>query len=170
MNKKTQNPIIDLETRFGGLPSEFRGELTLTIRADQVVDASHFLKDEAGFEMLLDITAVDYCPRVEGRFHLVYHFYSTKLNQILILRIPLDGIEPEIQTIEGVYPNANWYEREIWDLMGIRFSGHSDLRRILLPLDWEGHPLRKDYPLGYEEVQYTFNIDDVNKKKSYPKD
>jgi NADH-quinone oxidoreductase subunit C len=170
MIKKTQNTIIDLETRFGGILSEFRGELTLTIKADRVVDASRFLKDEAGFEMLLDITAVDYCPRMEGRFHLVYHFYSTKMNHILILRISLDGNEPEILTIEGVYPNANWYEREIWDLMGIRFSGHSDLRRILMPVDWEGHPLRKDFPLGYEEVQYTFNIDDINKKKSYPKD
>jgi NADH-quinone oxidoreductase subunit C len=170
MNKQMQTIINRLENRFGGTVSEFRNESTLTIKADQVVDASRFLKDEAGFEMLLDITAVDYCPRVDGRFQLVYHYYSMKKNQIIVLRVSLDGNAPEIHTIEGVYPNANWYEREIWDLMGIRFSGHSDLRRILLPSDWEGHPLRKDYPLGYEEVQYTFNIDDINKKKSYPKD
>jgi NADH-quinone oxidoreductase subunit C len=165
-----QTTITSLETRFGGTVSEFKGELTITIKADRIVDATRFLKDEAGFEMLLDITAVDYCPRVDDRFHLVYHYYSIKKNRIIILRVPLDGNEPEIHTIEGVYPNANWYEREIWDLMGIHFDGHSDLRRIVLPADWEGHPLRKDYPLGYEEVQYTFNFDDVNKNKSYPKD
>jgi NADH-quinone oxidoreductase subunit C len=170
MNKKIQAAITSLETRFGGILSEYKGEITITLKANRVVDASRYLKDEAGFEMLLDITAVDYCPRVEERFHLVYHFYSMTKKQIIVLRVPLDGNEPEIQTIEGVYPNANWYEREIWDLMGIRFSGHSDLRRILLPSDWEGHPLRKDSPLGYEEVQYTFNFDDINKKKSYPKD
>jgi NADH-quinone oxidoreductase subunit C len=170
MNKKMQHTITSLEDRFGGSLSEFRGEITITVKVDRIVDASRFLKDEVGFDMLLDITAVDYCPRVDDRFHLVYHFYSMKKNQILVLRVPLDGNDTEIQTIEGVYPNANWYEREIWDLMGIHFIGHSDLRRILLPSDWEGHPLRKDYPLGCEEVQYTFNFDDVNKKKSYPKD
>jgi NADH-quinone oxidoreductase subunit C len=170
MNNKMKIAIKSLETRFGGAFSEFKGEFTITIKADRIVDASRFLKDEAGYEMLLDITAVDYCPRVEGRFHLVYHFYSMKQNQIIILRVPVDGDDPSIQTIEAVYPNANWYEREIWDLMGIHFIGHSDMRRIVLPADWEGHPLRKDYPLGYEEVQYSFNFDDINKKKSYPKD
>ena len=169
MIKKPQPTISQLEARFGGTASECRDEVTFTLQADHIVDASRYLKDEAGFEMLLDITAVDYCPNLEPRFHLIYHFYSLKKNIILILRAPLNGNEPEIQTIEAVYPNANWYERELWDLMGIRFNGHSDLRRIVLPADWEGHPLRKDYPLGYEEVQYTFNFDDINKNKSYPK-
>jgi NADH-quinone oxidoreductase subunit C len=169
MNKKLQPIISQLVARFGGTASEYQNETTITIHPDRIVDASRYLKDEAGFEMLLDITAVDYCPNLESRFHLVYHFYSLKKNSILVLRVSLNGSEPEIQTIEGVYPNANWYEREVWDLMGIHFNGHSDLRRIVLPADWVGHPLRKDYPLGYEEVQYTFNIDDVDKTKSYPK-
>jgi len=170
MNKKLQNTITALQTRFGGILSEFRGEHTITIQSDQIVPAARFLKDETGYEMLLDITAVDYCPKVASRFHLVYHFYSMKKNQILILRVPLDDTDPEIRTLEGIYPNANWYEREIWDLMGIRFTGHSDLRRILLPADWEGHPLRKDHPLGYEEVQFSFNFDEIAKTKSRPRD
>lgn len=170
INKTLQTTIIALKTRFGGIPSEFRDEQTVMIEPNQIIAAARYLKDEAGFDMLLDITSVDYCPRVEGRFHLVYHFYSMKKNQILILRVPLNGNEPEVQTIEGIYPNANWYERETWDLMGVHFSGHSDLRRIQLPADWEGHPLRKDYPLGYEEVQYSFNYDDIAKTKSHPKD
>lgn len=170
MNKKLRVTITNLETQFGGIPSEFRGEQTVTLKPEQLIGASRYLKDMAGFDMLQDITAVDYCPKVEERFHLVYHFYSFKMNQILVLRVPLNGEDPEIDTLEPVYPNANWYEREIWDLMGIRFSGHSDLRRILLPLDWEGHPLRKDHPLGYEEVQFSFNYDEITKTKSQPKD
>jgi NADH-quinone oxidoreductase subunit C len=170
MNKNLQTTINALETRFGGTHSEFKDEQTVMLKPDQIMAASRYLKDEAGFEMLLDITAVDYYPRVEDRFHLVYHFFSIKKTQILVLRVPLDGDDPEIETLEGVYPNANWYEREIWDLMGIHFSGHPDLRRILLPADWEGHPLRKDHPLGYEEVQFSFNFDEIAKTKSHPKD
>jgi NADH-quinone oxidoreductase subunit C len=82
----------------------------------------------------------------------------------------LNGNAPSLSTIEGVYPNANWHEREIWDMFGIRFEGHSDLRRILMPEDWEGHPLRKDYPLGYEEVQFTFNYDEIDARKPYAKE
>ena len=155
---------------FNAIRDDFRGETTFTINPDMIVDACYYLRDEAGYNMLLDATAVDYCPATNPRFHLVYHFYSMDKNTILVLRVPLDGNEPTIRTIEGIYPNANWYEREIWDLMGIRFEGHTDLRRIVLPSDWEGHPLRKDYPLGYEEVQYTFNYDDINKRKRYPRD
>ncbi len=88
----------------------------------------------------------------------------------LKVRIPLNGNDPHLNTLEGVYPNANWYEREIWDLFGITFDGHSDLRRIMMPTEWEGHPLRKDYPLGYEEPQFTFNVKEVDQKKPYAKD
>jgi NADH-quinone oxidoreductase subunit C len=96
--------------------------------------------------------------------------YSFPLNTNLSLRVPLEGNAPHLATIEGVYPNANWYEREVWDMFGVRFDGHSDLRRILMPADWQGHPLRKDYPLGYEEVQFTFNAEEIDLRKPYAKE
>jgi NADH-quinone oxidoreductase subunit C len=101
---------------------------------------------------------------------MLYFFYSLAHNIRLGLRVPLNGNAPTLPSIEGIYPNANWHEREIWDMFGIRFEGHSDLRRILMPYDWEGHPLRKDYPLGYEEVQFTFNYDEIDQRKPYAKE
>jgi len=89
---------------------------------------------------------------------------------LITLRVPLNGNSPHIETLEKVYPNANWHERELWDMFGIVFDGHSDMRRILMPHDWEGHPLRKDYPLGYEEVQFTFNVEDIKMRKPHPKE
>jgi NADH-quinone oxidoreductase subunit C len=88
----------------------------------------------------------------------------------ITLLVPLYGNAPRLETLETVFPNANWYEREIWDMFGIKFENHSDLRRILMPYDWEGHPLRKDYPLGYEEVQFTFNAAEVMLRKPQPKE
>jgi NADH-quinone oxidoreductase subunit C len=84
--------------------------------------------------------------------------------------VPLEGNDPEMPSLIEVYPNANWFERELWDMFGLRFTGHPDLRRILMPFDWEGHPLRKDYPLGYEEVQFTFNYEDIEVRKPRPKE
>jgi NADH-quinone oxidoreductase subunit C len=83
--------------------------------------------------------------------------------------MPLQGNAPSVRTVETIYPGANWYEREVYDLFGVKFEGHSDLRRIVLPYEWEGHPLRKDYPLGYEEVQFTFNADEIRVRKPQPK-
>ena len=149
--------------------SEFRGDITIKLGADDLPGVLKRLRDEFKFEMLVDITAVDYWPQTEMRFHLVYHLFSMSGKQRLWIRVPLNGNAPKMKTVEGIYPNANWYERELYDLMGITFEGHSDLRRILMPADWEGHPLRKDYPLGYEEVHFTFNFDDVNINKPHPK-
>lgn len=170
MNQKLNSTVNALKEKFRGAVSEFRGEITVTIDPDVIVEACAFLKDKSGFEMLVDITAVDYFPQKNPRFHLVYHVYSLKLNHFLVLRVHLHGDHPRVKTIENIYPNANWYEREIWDLMGVHFEGNHDLRRIMMPPGWEGHPLRKDYPLGYEEVQFTFNIDDIDRNKRYPKD
>jgi NADH-quinone oxidoreductase subunit C len=114
------------------------------------------------------VTASDSWPELRPRFHVIYQLYSHKQNVRLSLRVALDGNDPTVPTVEKVFPSANWYEREVWDMFGIHIEGHSDLRRILMPHDWEGHPLRKDYPLGYEEVQFTFNYDEIARRKHHP--
>lgn len=156
--------------RYGVDVQEFRGEVTLITSPDRLIELCKLLRDEFAFDMLENETVVDYWPQQEPRFHMVYQLYSYQLNFTLNLRIPLNGNAPVVSTLEGVYPNANWHEREIWDMFGIRFEGHSDLRRILMPQEWEGHPQRKDYPLGYEEVQFTFNFDQISLHKPAPKE
>lgn len=144
---------------------EFRGEVTLVISPEMILPAVQLLRERFSFEMLIDVTAVDYWPQQTPRFHLVYQLISMRPYALLRLRAPLDGNSPQVKSITGVYPNANWYEREVWDLFGIKFEGHPDPRRLLMPADWVGHPLRKDYPLGYEEVQFSFNYDEIQRKK-----
>ena len=165
------NPVVSaLVDRLEASKIEFRDQVIAMLPAEKIVEACRLLRDEFNFDMLEDETAVDYWPQENPRFHLVYFFYSMKDKQVIGLRSPLAGNDPHIQTIEGIFPNANWFEREIWDMFGIHFDGHSDLRRLLMPHDWEGFPLRKDYPLGYEEVQFSFNVDEINLRKTHPKE
>lgn len=170
----SESPNLDVSTivqqfkdRFGAGVYEFRGETSLILQADQIVPACQALRDEFNFELLTEETAVDYWPELTPRFHVVYRLRSLKHNLIIGLRVPLDGNFPVMPTLTGVYANANWFERELWDMFGIRFEGHPDLRRVVMPADWVGHPLRKDYPLGYEEVQFTFNFDEIDVRKPY---
>lgn len=165
MNELLSPAVKAIQDRFAGQVSEFRDEVTIMVPADKVIAAATVLRDEFDFDMLSAETAVDYCPQTNPRFHMVYIFYSTKNKVYLTFRAPVNDDDPRMTTMETVYPNANWREREIWDLFGIHFDGHSDLRRLLLPPNWVGHPLRKDYPLGYEEVQFTFNIDEIDLRK-----
>ena len=159
-----------MKERFGAQEYRYAGEVTLFIGPEHLLEAAQSLRDEFAFDMLVDETAVDYWPQQAPRFHVVYQLYSMAHNLLLRLRVPLDGNAPHVETMEKLYPNANWKERELWDMFGIHFDGHSDLRRIIMPYDWQGHPLRKDYPLGYEEVQFTFNVDDVDRRKPYAKE
>lgn len=139
----------------------------LIVEAAQIVDVCQALRDEYGFDLLVEETAVDYWPEQTPRFHVVYLIRSIKRNSIIEVRAPLNGNAPSIPSIVGVYANANWFERELWDMFGIHIDGHPDLRRLIMPYDWEGHPLRKDYPLGYEEVQHSFNFEEIDLRKPY---
>jgi NADH-quinone oxidoreductase subunit C len=169
MDKNLQ-PIVEiLEKAFQAQAAEYRGDVTLVISRERIVEACEQVKG-LGFELLSALTAVDYWPEEHPRFHVVYQFTSISKNLRLGLRVPVPGVNPTIPTVSHIYRNANWRERELWDMFGIKAEGHPDLRRILMPADWEGHPLRKDYPLGYEEPQFTFNFDEIDLRKPYAKD
>jgi NADH-quinone oxidoreductase subunit C len=125
-----------------------RGELTLTVDKDEIVPALLALRT-GGYNFFEDMTAVDWYPSVP-RFQLSYHMLSHSLNERVRLRAMVDESDPSVGSITAIWPGANYYEREVFDLFGIRFTGHPNLRRILMPDDWKGHPLRKDYPVeGY---------------------
>jgi NADH-quinone oxidoreductase subunit C len=125
-----------------------RGELTLKIARDEI-RAIAALVQKAGYNFLEDVTCVDYYP-VEPRFQVIYHIVSHSLKARVRLAVPVESIDSEVDSITPVWPSADFYEREVFDLFGIRFAGHPNLRRIMLPDEWEGHPLRKDYPVeGY---------------------
>ena len=123
------------------------GDATAVVDAARIVPVLRLLRDEAGleFDMLSDMTAVDWLGE-SPRFELVYHLYSTVRNHRVRVKARVPEESPEIDSAIPVWPAANWLEREIWDLYGIRFRGHPDLRRLLLYEEFEGHPLRKDYP------------------------
>ena len=131
------------------------GELAVTAVASSIVDLAEFLKrdSQCRFSTLIDITAVDH-PGRERRFNVIYHFLSMALNQRIRVKVAIRENVP-VPSIVSVHPSANWFEREVFDMYGIQFSGHPDLRRILTDYGFKGHPLRKDFPLtGFAEVRY----------------
>ena len=140
------------------------GELTLTVPADEIIEVLTFLRDDARcrFEVLIDICGVDW-PQRANRFDVVYHLLSPRLNQRVRVKVHADDETPVPSAIP-VYPAANWYEREAFDMYGILFSGHPDLRRLLTDYGFQGYPLRKDFPLpGYVEAR----DDDEAKRGGY---
>jgi len=142
------------------------GELTVTAKAADVVKVAKFLRDDPAcqFVSIIDVTAADW-PNREKRFDVVYHFLSPRLNQRIRLIVQTDEVTP-VPSIVDVYRGANWYERETFDLYGVLFTGHPDMRRLLSDYGFVGHPLRKDFPLtGYVEVRY----DDELKRVVYEK-
>jgi len=169
MDNKLRPIIEELEKEFGVPATETHGDASLVLPREKIVAACQRVQG-LGFELLSALTAVDYWPEEQPRFHVVYEFTSVSRNLRLEIRLPLPGIHPTLPTVSHIYRNANWRERELWDMFGIKAEGHPDLRRILMPADWEGHPLRKDYPLGYEEPQFTFNYEEINLRKPYAKE
>ncbi len=150
-----RNPILrklrDWDPQAAANASVFRGELTLVVPREHLRRAAEFLRGDAvlRFNYLSDVTAVDRFP-VEPRFELNYHLLSIPRRDCVRLKVRVAGDDAVVESLTAVWPTANWYEREIFDLFGVRFEGHPDLQRLLMPDDWEGHPLRKDYPVeGY---------------------
>jgi len=130
---------------------EFRGERTLVVPRTHLRRAAELLKaaPELSFNFLSDISCIDRFP-VEPRFELNYHLLSISRRAVIRLRVRAHGADPVVPSVTEVWPGANWHEREVFDLFGVRFEGHPNLQRILMPEDWEGYPLRKDYPVeGY---------------------
>jgi NADH-quinone oxidoreductase subunit C len=170
MDKNLETIVRAFEKEFGAKLDEHRGEVRLVVSPEHIVAACKLLHDQSDFKLLSALTAVDYWPEENPRFHAIYELTSVSENLHIGLRVPVPGIQPTLPTVTGVYGNANWRERELWDMFGIHIEGHPDLRRILMPRDWEGHPLRKDYPLGYEEPQFTFNLEEIDLRKPYAKE
>jgi NADH-quinone oxidoreductase subunit C len=137
-----------LEAKFPGKVKEAKLDVVdpfLVVDKDAIVAMGTFLRDEPelAFDTLHCLSAVDYLK--EERIEIVYHLFSLKHRHWIVLKVHLPRVDPKVSTVETVWPAANWHEREAWDLYGVKFEGHSDFRRILLPDDWEGHPLRKDW-------------------------
>ncbi|WJW67088.1 NADH-quinone oxidoreductase subunit C [Candidatus Chlorohelix allophototropha] len=121
------------------------GTPTFIVPADELLEVLQYLRDEARFTMLEDVTAVDW--KKEPRFQLVYNLLSLERASVIRIKVNLPGENPIVSSVTALFPGANWYEREVFDLFGITFTEHPDLRRIEMPDDWQGHPLRKDYPI-----------------------
>lgn len=147
-----QDVLTALQQRF---PNEViathaeHGDETAVIKRDRLVEIFTWLQnsDEADMSMLADLTAVDYMGKKTPRFEVVYHLHSLAKGARLRIKVPLEEGDASLDSIAGVYESANWTEREVWDMYGIRFEGHPDLKRILMYEEFEGHPLRKDYPI-----------------------
>ena len=132
------------------------GEVTVTVPWGSIYEICDFLKNGQGFNLLADLCGADRGPEEDPRFEVNYHLFSTTHHKRLRLKVLLSDDDPKVETVSTVWRTADWHERETYDLVGIIFEGHPDLRRILLPSDFDGHALRKDYPLrGYEP--YSMN-------------
>lgn len=150
--------------------SDFRGERTIQLNIKQLKKVCQLLKDDPmlQYNFLSDVVADDMLPEFP-RFLVNYHLYSIPQNHRLRLRVEVEDPDKGPDTLSSVWDIATWLEMEVYDLMGIKFKGNKSLRRLFLPEDWQGHPLRKDYPLGYEEVQFSFNYEEIDAKKPYAK-
>lgn len=153
------HPLVKkLRARIDGAvieASEFLGQLSIRIERARIVEVCKALRDESEFNYLSDLTCAHYPDRREAPFEVVYNLYSIPANERVRLKVSTNG--EGVDSVTSVWPSADWPEREVYDLFGVQFNNHPDLRRILLPPDWEGHPLRKDYALEFIENRWTEN-------------
>ena len=182
------DPVEQLKNNFEDVilhVKTFRDETTVIVAAEKIVDVMLFLRSTPGlvYNFLSDISAVDYYPNDYGddfngekfdfrpeRFGVAYHIYSMLYNRRLRVKTFAMEEDPIVPSIVQVWPAANWLEREIADLMGVTFEGHPDQRRLLMPDDWDGHPHRRDYPLGKETIAFSFNANEIAKHKPFATD
>jgi NADH-quinone oxidoreductase subunit C len=154
--------IVDaLTSRFEGVEvSRFRGETRVRVAQASSYHVLEALKDTLGFNMLVDLTCVDYLNYRDAsdRFGLVYQLVNTESSQRLTIRVMLNEPDLTVRSVTGLWEGANWMEREVWDMFGIEFDGHPDLRRILMPPEFTAHPLRKDYPLQGRGERHNFPV------------
>ncbi|MDW8171089.1 MAG: NADH-quinone oxidoreductase subunit C [Anaerolineae bacterium] len=175
-----KDPVSALQDAFGAhirQVKSFRDETTVIVDPTAIVDVMLFLRNTPGlvYNFLSDISAVDYYEETgdydpEARFGVSYHIYSMLYNRRLRIKVLLEEEAPSVPSIVSVWPAANWLEREIMDMMGVRFEGHPDPRRLLMPEDWDGHPHRRDYPLGKETVQFSFNVEEILRHKPFARE
>jgi len=145
--------IQKLKNQFGDSVLEdhtFRDDQTITVKKECLFNVAKYLRDEPSLDMdfLMDLTAVDYMDRKPIRFEVVYHFFSLQHNHRFRVKVPVDEDDCVVDSITPLWKSVNWYEREVWDLYGIKFKGHPNMKRILLYEEFKGHPLRKDYPIN----------------------
>jgi NADH-quinone oxidoreductase subunit C len=153
--------LTTLQDAFPGLAaSEFRGQTRVVAPRGDVHQVLRMLKDQFGFDLLVDVTCVDYLHYrdAKDRFGLVYLLANTETSERITVRTMVNDPEPQVPTVVDLWEGANWLEREVWDMFGIRFEGHPDLRRILLPEEFTAHPLRKDYPLQGRGERHNFPV------------
>lgn len=157
----TQQTIDGLKRAFPGLGwNEFRGQTRVVVPAERISDVLGTLKESLGFDLLVDLTCVDYLdyPDARDRVGLVYLLANALSNERITVRCFVNDPDPTVPSAVPLWEGANWLEREVWDLFGIRFAGHPDLRRIVLPEEFTAHPLRKDYPLQGRGERHNFPV------------
>src|SRR5512142_161291 len=170
MDSRLEKIVNVLQQQAGATFDEAQGDLRVYVPGEKLRDTLLFLRDEHEFQLLSLLSAIDYWPEDHPRFHVVYGLKSLTQNLDIQVRILLPGADPQVPSVCDIFQTANWKERELYDMFGIMVESHPDLRRILMPDDWDGHPLRRDYPLGYEEPQYTFNFKEINLRKPFVKE
>ena len=154
MDTKLETVVKAIQSKFGATYEEFRDEVHIFVKPEQIAEALTSLRQQ-GFNLFSALTAVDYWPQTAPRFHVIYQLSQVKPpskpeSLTLQVRVSVNGDRLKVPTVTHLYETANWREREVTDMFGIEFAGHPDMRRILMPENWEGHPLRKDYPVeGY---------------------